>query len=64
MVGKREITVAKGYRVADDIILPSGALAVLRHVHALASPRQGANVRLNHKRRAVVKLRRMGEVKS
>ena len=58
-----EVPVAKGYRVADDIIL-SGTIVVLCQVYALAPPREGANVRLNYERGAVVELRRMGELKS
>jgi hypothetical protein len=58
-----EPSFAKGYRVANYIILPGGAIAVLRQVYALTSPRESADVRLNDERRTVVELRGMGELK-
>lgn len=61
-VVKREVAIAKGYRVANDIIL-SGTIVVLCQVYALAPPREGANVRLNYEGGAVVELRRMRELK-
>lgn len=59
---KREVAVAKGYRVANDIIL-GGAIVVLREVYALTPPGEGAKIRLNYEGGAVVELRRMGELK-
>ena len=57
------MAVAKGYRLVDDIIL-GGSVPVLGQVNALASRRESANVRLNDEWRAVIELRRMGELKS
>lgn len=57
----RKVAVAKGYRIADDIIL-GGAIVVLCKVDAFTPLGKGASVRLNDEGRTVVELRGMGEL--
>jgi hypothetical protein len=58
-----KVPVAEGYGIPNNIIL-CGVVVVLRQVYTLASTREGADVRLNDERGAVVELGRMGELKS
>lgn len=60
---KWEVSVAKGYRVANDIIL-GGAAGVVLQVYALASARESTGIRLDDERGTIVELGGMGKLKS
>lgn len=60
---KWEVSVAKGYRVANDIIL-GGTVAFVLQVYALASARESTGIRLDDERGTIVELRGVGKLKS